>query len=68
LLSQQYDPAMDAMAELAQPVETYFSREGVFVNVPADELRLNRKAMLHAMVQTLLSIADFTLLEAAPSN
>jgi glycyl-tRNA synthetase beta chain len=68
LLSQQYDQAMDAMAELAQPVETYFSREGVFVNVPADELRLNRKAMLHAMVQTLLSIADFTLLEAAPSN
>jgi len=64
----QYDQAMDAMAELAQPVETYFGREGVFVNVAADELRLNRKAMLHAMGQTLLSIADFTLLEAAPAG
>ena len=61
--SFSYNAAMDAMADLVDPVETYFSSEGVFVNCEDEKIRLNRKSMLKTMRDTLGLVADLTRLE-----
>jgi len=58
-----YNDAMDAMATLVEPVEEYFSSDGVFVNAEDERIRLNRKTMLKAMRDTLGLVADLTCLE-----
>ncbi|PIE89508.1 MAG: glycine--tRNA ligase subunit beta [Acidobacteria bacterium] len=58
-----YNDAMDAMAGLVDPVEAYFSPDGVFVNAEDEKVRLNRKAMLKIMRDTLGLVADLTCLE-----
>jgi len=61
--SSSYNEAMDAMADLVDPVETYFSPDGVFVNSEDRQQRLNRKSMLRDMRTTLALVADLTCLE-----
>jgi glycyl-tRNA synthetase beta chain len=61
--NHQYAEAMDAMGGLVDPVEAYFSTDGVFVNCDNDAVRLNRKAMLRTMRDTLGTVADLTRLE-----
>ncbi|MCB1049344.1 MAG: glycine--tRNA ligase subunit beta [Acidobacteria bacterium] len=62
--SGAYSKAMDEMAVLADPVESYFGKEGVFVNVDDAAIRLNRKAMLREMSNCVGQVADFTLIES----
>lgn len=61
---RDYNTAMDRMNELAEPVETYFGTDGVFINTDDDALRLNRKAMLHQIRLTLGLVADISCLES----
>ena len=59
----EFEKALDLMVPLAEPVESYFSPGGVFVNVDDDSVRLNRKSMLNEMRVTLSLVGDISHLE-----
>ena len=60
---RDYNRAMDLMTSLAEPVEVYFDKDGVFVNTDESHIRLNRKSMLNQIRQTLGLVADISCLE-----
>lgn len=60
--NREYNKAMDLMVTLADPVERYFSTDGVYVNDEDARLRHNRKAMLRQISTTLSLVADISYL------
>jgi len=61
--ARDYNAAMDKMASLAEPVETYFGSDGVFVNADDQKIRLNRKSMIDRIRELLGLVADISRLE-----
>ncbi|RUO35912.1 glycine--tRNA ligase subunit beta [Aliidiomarina sanyensis] len=56
-----YQAAMEALATLREPIDAFF--ENVMVNADDDAVRNNRLAMLHALRNQFLRIADISLLQ-----
>jgi glycyl-tRNA synthetase beta chain len=65
LEAEDFAGAMAALAALRQPVDAFF--DGVLVNAPEPELRLNRLLMLGRIRSALGTVADFSLIEDAPA-
>lgn len=59
---RRYNDAMDTMFRLADPIETYFGTDGVFVNTDDVKIRLNRKSMINQIRLTLGMVADISCL------
>ncbi len=58
LQAQDYDQALSLLAELAQPLDTFFVEVMVMVEDP--QLRASRLALLHMIYQTFSQVADFS--------
>jgi tetrameric-type glycyl-tRNA synthetase beta subunit len=53
----RYHAALDALVRLADPIDAFFDR--VLVMAPDERLRGNRLALLRAVTQSFLRVADF---------
>jgi glycyl-tRNA synthetase beta chain len=60
--AEDFERAMDAMADLRAPVDAFF--EKVIVNDPAPELRRNRLRLLARLRSAMDAVADFSKIEA----
>jgi glycyl-tRNA synthetase beta chain len=61
LATGAYREALAALATLREPVDRFF--DDVMVNAEDPALRANRLALLHALRQHFLAVADISLLE-----
>jgi glycyl-tRNA synthetase beta chain len=61
LAAGAYREALAALAALREPVDRFF--DDVMVNTEDPELRANRLALLHALRERFLGVADISLLE-----
>ena len=61
LAAGAYREALAALAALREPVDRFF--DDVMVNAEDPELRANRLALLHALRERFLGVADISLLE-----
>lgn len=61
IADERFDSAMEAMAQLRQPVDAFFDQ--VTVNADDAALRINRLRLLSQFGTTLNQIADFSLIE-----
>ena len=61
IAAERFDSAMEAMAQLRQPVDAFFDQ--VTVNADDAALRINRLRLLSQFGTTLNQIADFSLIE-----
>lgn len=59
---QDFNHAMEIMAQLAEPINAYFDTDGVFINTEVVAVRLNRKSMLNLIRQTYGLVADISCL------
>jgi glycyl-tRNA synthetase beta chain len=60
--AEDFERAMEAMADLRAPVDAFF--EKVIVNDPAPELRRNRLRLLARLRAAMDAVADFSKIEA----
>ena len=60
--AEDFERAMEAMADLRAPVDAFF--EKVIVNDPAPELRRNRLRLLACLRAAMDAVADFSKIEA----
>ena len=56
--SEDYSAAMSALANLREPVDSFF--EAVLVNAENDSVRANRLALLAMIRQATGAVADFS--------
>lgn len=61
LAREDFAGAMEVLARLRRPIDTFF--DGVMVNVPDPAVRANRLRLLNAISSGLGRIADFSLVE-----
>jgi glycyl-tRNA synthetase beta chain len=61
LAAEDFSQAMEAMASLRQPLDTFFA--DVTVNAPETELRVNRLNLLGALREKFDRVADFQKIE-----
>ncbi len=66
LASEDYAAAMRTLAELRGPVDAFFGR--VLVNAEDAALRVNRLLLLGRIRSALGAVADFSLIEDAPTG
>lgn len=64
--SGDYPRALEVMAELRTPIDTFFDR--VMVMVDDASLRENRLGLLHELVALFRSVADFSLIGSTAQN
>ena len=63
LTAGNYSAAMNILAQLKEPVDTFFDK--VMVNVDDEQVKMNRYALLKKLRHLFLDIADISLLQAS---
>jgi glycyl-tRNA synthetase beta subunit len=58
----------DSLVQLQPAVAAFFDKGGVMVMDPDPKLRDNRLALLQALIQPYMAIADFRLLGSSSSS